>query len=188
MSRTTNDFGSIYEQVLIPLGRHFEVFAVGGGGGADSSTAGASGFIKKASIAGDQTHAMKLVVTIGHGGSSSHNGQASSVSLNGKQIITAGGGGRGVGAGWPGVSGDTGGTNGQYGTMEPLPTLCSNKVQLSPGAAGVDASDGKGAGGVIVDGKKPTKQSKKDGEGFGAGGGEDHRSGYSGVVVLVLCD
>ena len=50
--------------VLIPVGRNFQVFAVGGGGGADSSTAGASGFIKKASIAGDQSHAMKLV-TVG---------------------------------------------------------------------------------------------------------------------------
>ena len=59
-------------------------------------------------------------------------------------------------------------------------------VSLNPGNAGV-SSDGSGAGGVVVDGRRPPIRSLVDGEGFGAGGGEDNRPGYKGVVVLKIC-
>ena len=52
-----------------------------------------------------------------------------------------------------------------------------------------------GKGGVIVDGRKPTRQSTLDGVGFGAGGGYDIQNyysptnaGYKGVAVLSLCE
>ena len=99
-------------------------------------------------------------------------------------FVSAGGGGRGA-AGWSGVNGEIGGSNGEYGSNEPLPHLCS--VNLTPGAAGSNSGDGAGAGGVVVDGQKPTRRSSKDGEGFGAGGGEDSNKGYPGVVVLTIC-
>ena len=99
-------------------------------------------------------------------------------------FVSADGGGRG-GAGWSGVNGDIGGSNGEYGSNEPLPHLCS--VSLTPGAAGYNSGDGAGAGGVVVGGQKPTRTSRKDGEGFGAGGGEDNNNGYPGVVVLTIC-
>ena len=86
---------------------------------------------------------------------------------------------------WGGAGGDIGGSNGEYGSNEPLPHLCS--VNLTPGAAGSNSGDGAGAGGVVVDGQKPTRRSSKDGEGFGAGGGEDSNKGYPGVVVLTIC-
>ena len=129
-----------------------------------------------------------VLVTIGEGGSTDSHGQATFVTIDDVQVVSAGGGGRAGGAGWSGVSGDVGGTNGQDGTGESLPRMCGDKVQLTPGAAGVNNGDGRGAGGVIVRGRKPTKRFPEDGEGFGAGGGEDNRPGHNGVVVLVLCD
>ena len=57
---------------------------------------------------------------------------------------------------------------------------------LTPGSAG-SSGDGPGAGGVVVDGQKPARLDSRDGEGFGAGGGEDNRGGYSGAVLLIIC-
>ena len=39
-----------------------------------------------------------------------------------------------------------------------------------------------------MNGEKPSKRNTQDGEGFGAGGGEDQKPGYDGVVVVMLCD
>ena len=157
------------------------MFLVGGGGAADSQTAGASGFFKHETLVMNETLAFVLDVTIGGG-----NGETTTVRglPFSTTFLSARGGGRGT-AGWSGVSGDIGGSNGEYGSNEPLPHLCN--VSLTPGAAG-QSGDGAGAGGVVVDGRKPTRTSPKDGEGFGAGGGEDGRQGYPGVVVLTLCE
>ena len=47
-----------------------------------------------------------------------------------------------------------------------------NRFVISPGKGGVGSSTygGGGAGGVVVNGQKPTGGTEFDGEGFGAGG------------------
>jgi len=170
-------------------GSRLSVFAVGGGGAADSTYAGSSGFFKHQTLFINQTQSVVLDITIGNGGGSSGaNGQTTTV-RGLPSVVSAQGGGGAKRPGWSGVGGgndDVGGFNGKYGTNEPLPILCH--VKLTPGSAGSSSSDGTGAGGIVVDGQKPTKRSTVDGEGYGAGGGEDDRSGYPGVVVLTLCD
>jgi len=172
--------------VTIPQGSQLSVFVVGGGGAANSGTAGSSGFFKHETLNVDQTQSFVLEVTIGLGGMSIGASGESTIVQGLPSVVSAQGGGGAGGRGWSGVNGDTGGSNGQYGSYESLPNLCG--VNLTPGAAGYSSSDGKGAGGVVVDGQKPTRTSSVDGEGFGAGGGEDNRHGYPGVVVLILCE
>jgi len=172
--------------VTIPQGYQLSVFVVGGGGAASGGTAGSSGFFEHETLNVDQTQSFVLEVTIGRGGMSNGASGESTTVQGLPSIVSAQGGGGSGGPGWSGVSGDTGGSNGQYGNNEPLPNLCG--VSLTPGAAGYGSSDGKGAGGVVVDGRKPARTSSVDGEGFGAGGGEDNRHGYPGVVILSLCE
>ena len=183
--------------LTIPQGSTLSIFAVGGGGAANGGTAGSSGFFKHRTVAINKTQSLVLDITIGNGGSySGADGQNTTVlglpslSLFGSPEVSAQGGGGAGGPGWSGVSGDTGGFNGNYGSHEQLPILCpaGNAPSLTPGLAGSNQSDGKGAGGVIVDGEKPARRGHMDGEGYGAGGGEDDRSGYPGIVVLTLCD
>ena len=170
-------------------GSQLSVFAVGGGGAAGSATAGSSGFFKHETLNVDQTQAFVLDVTIGDGGRSSGASGGSTTVRGLPSLVSAQGGGGSGGPGWSGVSGDIGGYNGEYGSNEPLPALCDALSEtLTPGKAGINSGDGAGAGGVVVEGRKPTRTSTKDGEGFGAGGGEDNRHGYPGVVVLTLCE
>merc|ERR1712059_166559 len=136
---------------------------------------------------------------IGEGGSNSRDGGTTYVELinpgkkEGLIVATAAGGGGRARNGWSGGGTDNAGSNGSDGDQgdngngDILPELCGNSI-LSPGSAGYAHGDGPGAGGVIVDGQKPTKRYMYDGEGFGAGGGEDGHAGYDGVVVLILCD
>ena len=183
--------------LVIPQGfRQLSVFVVGGGGAADGSTAGSSGFFKHQILDVDQTQSYVLDVTIGGGGGSSgESGQSTTVKLSGsdpnviQNLVSAQGGGGSGGPGWSGVGGantDVGGSNGKYGTGERLPNLCG--VNIAPGFAGFNMIDGAGAGGVVVDGRKPRRTDSRDGEGFGAGGGEDRRFGFPGVAVLSLCE
>ena len=180
--------------VTVPRGSQLSVFAVGGGGAAGSATAGSSGFFKHETLNVDQTQAFVLDVTIGDGGRLSGASGGSTTVRGLPSLVSAQGGGGSGGPGWSGISGDIGGYNGEYGSNEPLPQLCSalhrlgTSVNLAPGTAGYNSGDGAGAGGVVVEGRKPTRTSSKDGEGFGAGGGEDNRHGYPGVVVLTLCE
>ena len=173
--------------VTIPQGSQLSVFVVGGGGAANSGTAGSSSFFKHETLNVDQTQSFVLEVTIGLGGMSIGASGESTIVQGLPSVVSAQGGGGAGGRGWSGVNGDTGGSNGQYGSYESLPNLCG--VNLTPGAAGYSSSDGKGGAGVVVDhGQKPTRTSSVDGEGFGAGGGEDNRHGYPGLVVLTLCE
>ena len=184
--------------VVIPQGfHHLSVFVIGGGGAADGATAGSSGFFKHQILDVDQTQSYVLDVTIGVGGGrySGESGQSTTVKLSSisgsdTHLVSAQGGGGSGGPGWSGVggvNGDVGGFNGKYGTGERLPNLCSG-VNLTPGQAGYNRNDGAGAGGVVVDGRKPRRTDSRDGEGFGAGGGEDRRFGFPGVAVLSLCE
>ena len=167
-------------------GSRLSVFAVGGGGAADDSYAGSSGFFTLLSDYISQTQSMVLDIEIGSGGIGyGRDGQTTTV-RGLPSVVSAQGGGGKRGPGWSGVNGEEGGYNGQYGNNEPLPNLCH--VKLTPGTPGSGQGDGKGAGGIVVDDRKPTRRSTVDGEGYGAGGGEDNRSGYPGVVVLTLCD
>ena len=165
------------------------MFLVGGGGAADSSTAGSSGFFTYQTNDVSQHESLFFDITIGDGGRTDGAcGKPTTVSWaqqEGGQVIrklSARGGEGAGGAGWSRI----GGYNGGYGTNEPLPSFC--QVNLTPGQAGYGQADGNGAGGVIVDGQKPFRSAFWDGEGYGAGGGVDGRSGYPGVVVLVLCE
>ena len=179
------------------------MFLVGGGGAASSRFAGSSGFFTHQTNDISQHESLFFDITIGDGGSSccpspvqyntvQYSGKPTTVSWaqqEGGQVIrklSARGGEGAGGAGWSGVTGEIGGYNGGYGTYELLPSFC--QVNLTPGQAGYGQADGNGAGGVIVDGQKPFRSAFWDGEGYGAGGGVDGRSGYPGVVVLVLCE
>ena len=186
------------------------MFLVGGGGAADggyadsysysyssyadSSYAGSSGFFMHQTFVVHQTQSFVLEVIVGKGGTYGGDGQSTEVRglyTSPSSLLARGGGGAGR-DGWSGGSGGggSGGANGsnghgQNGSGEALPTVCG--VELAPGDSGTNSSDGEGGGGVIVDGQKPTRNHYQDGEGFGAGGGEDNLSGYPGVVVLSLC-
>ena len=174
--------------LVIPTNKTLSMFAIGGGGAADSGWAGASGYIQHIP---DLSYSglVELDITVGQGGASSGaNGGATTVMVEGTQILSARGGVR-PGVGWSGVggsTGDIGGSNGEYGTGESLPNLCGG-VSLVPGAAGVH-TDGEGAGGIIVNNEAPSRRYTQDGHGFGAGGGEDNKPGYPGVVVITVCD
>lgn len=177
--------------VVMPDNKTLALFGVGGGGAADSSIAGSSGFFAyEAKVPCSRTVELELI--IGAGGASGGSGTPTTVTLDGRQVLSASGGGGGnTGlSGWSGVTSATansqGGSNGQYGSGESLPTLCGG-VSLAPGAAGVSSGDGSGGGGVVVNGEKPVKLNTMDGEGFGAGGGEDDLPGYEGVIVIMLC-
>ena len=169
----------------LPQGSRLSVFAIGGGGADGVGTAGSSGFFKHTTVDITQTQTLVIDITIGLGGRSCCNsGQATTVEST-LFTVTAQGGGQGTGTGWSGGNSGTGGYNGQYGSGEQLPSLC--QVTLTPGAAGDGGNHGGGGGGVIVNGQKPSRLFIDDGEGYGAGGGEDHRNGYAGVVVLTFC-
>ena len=45
-----------------------------------------------------------------------------------------------------------------------------------------------GGGGILIEGRKSCRHNLLNGEGYGAGGGEDDQEGSAGVVVLMLCD
>ena len=57
--------------VTVPQGSQLSVFAVGGGGAANSGTAGSSGFFKHEILVLNETQSFVLEVTIGKGGWSS---------------------------------------------------------------------------------------------------------------------
>ena len=178
--------------IAIPLNQKLAIFAVGGGGAADARNSGSSGFF--------QYHFSTLVsnveitITIGAGGvEAGQDGEDTVVVLNGVETITAKGGGGKAGPGWSGgaqnMQAGSNGANGEgftNGNGQLLPTLCAN-IDLSPGAAGPKHDDTGGAGGVVIFDKKPSKSFPNDGEGFGAGGGEDRHPGYDGVVVIMVC-
>ena len=192
---------SAHEINIFP-GQQVDLFAIGGGGGASDWYSGSSGFF--ADYVRETEDAKKKITVLieigsrgsgGYGGGSTGglDGGATTVSIDGVVVLRAQGGG---GSGRPGWSGGTNnppaGFNGASGSSfsengngEELPELCGS-VFLSPGAAG-SSSDGPGAGGVIVNGQKPTRLDSRDGEGYGAGGGEDNRDGYSGAVLLTIC-
>ena len=204
-SVTLVKMSSTHDIILLP-GQKMDVFAVGGGGGASNYYSGSSGFFAKyIREIENSTKKIKLSIELGAGGSGGYGGGSSggstigldggvtTVSINGAVVLRAPGGG---GSGRPGWSGGTNsppaGFNGASGSSfsgngngAELPELCGDVV-LTPGAAG-SSSDGPGAGGVILDGQKPTRLDSRDGEGYGAGGGEDNRDGYPGAVLLAVC-
>jgi hypothetical protein len=194
-------------EVTVPKGKRLAVFAVGGGGGADDVYSGSSGFFKyhtQQTVQADTVVNVKVVIG-GGGAGTGQDGGDTVMTIVGSTVVTAGGGGGAArpgwsggtnqnlagsngssGYNWPGGSTAAGGTN---GSGETLPSLCGG-IALTPGAAGTMQKPGfeGGAGGVIVDGQKPTRSDARDGEGYGAGGGEDSRPGYGGVAVLMVCD
>ena len=73
------------------------------------------------------------------------------------------------------------------GSGAELPILC-RKVKLHAGAHGEgNDQEGGGGGGILIEGRKSCRHTLLNGEGFGAGGGEDYQDGSDGVVVLMLC-
>ena len=191
-------------QTLVVEGpAHIGLFAVGGGGGGDvDESAGSSGFFvytfyQKAIDSGP----LLVNITIGTGGSGpgGHDGHVTRVVIGEKSIEAKGGGGNGR-SGWSG-GGDNGGNGGFNGSSgggsnhvngngsgAELPALCRN-VKLNAGAQGEGLKrEGGGGGGIVIDGRKCCRNNMLDGEGYGAGGGEDDHDGSPGVVVLMLCD
>jgi len=178
--------------LFIPAGASLGVFAMGGGGGADDSYSGSSGFFSYEVLPVEASGTYNVNVTIGRGGDYA-DGTPTEVLIKNVGTVTARGGGKARGAGWSGGSSEKGGWNGgsgdsqSNGSGEPLPTVCGEGVTLTAGPTGRYDSDGTGGGGVIVNGQKPSQVYYRDGEGYGAGGGEDNYDGYDGIAVLMLC-
>merc|ERR1711970_1573695 len=179
-------------ELFLPEGASLGVFVVGGGGGADDGYSGSSGFFKYEVLPIKKSGHYALNVTIGRGGDYSDGG-VTSANIKGLGNVVALGGGYRGGPGWSGGSSEKGGESGtdgdgkSNGSGETLPTLCGENVTLTAGATGDYDSDGTGGGGVIVNGKEPYRNYRRDGHGFGAGGGEDNYDGYDGIVVITLC-
>jgi len=179
-------------ELFIPAGATLGVFAMGGGGGADDSYSGSSGFFSYQELPVEASGIYPVSVTIGEGGDYS-DGTPTEVIVEKLGTITARGGGKAGRAGWSGGSSEKGGWNGgdgdskSNGSGESLPTVCGDGVTLTAGPTGRYDSDGTGGGGVIVNGQKPSQVYYRDGEGYGAGGGEDNYDGYDGIAVLMLC-
>ena len=182
--------------LTVQAGQRVAVFLVGGGGGASAGVSGSSGFFSFTtlpSLAGVVT----ATVDIGAGGGASTDGGATAVTVYCDGVkcgyASAAGGGGSARPGWSGGANSVGGWNGgggdsnSNGSGEQLPSLCGGGVSLKAGAAGT-STDGTGAGGVIVGGQRPGRRYTEDGLGYGAGGGEDNRPGYSGVAVLLVCE
>jgi len=187
--------------LYLPAGLRLGIFLVGGGGGADDSYSGSSGFFEYEEWTVPQDKLYDFFLTLGSGGDYS-SGAPTTLAISQPKdqreygnfwSLTANGGGNSRGQGWSGGSSELGGWNGGNGQDEyngngnSLPAPCSPLVSLSPGQTGTYDSDGTGGGGVIVNDIKPDKRWKRDGEGFGAGGGEDNYDGYAGVAVIMVC-
>merc|ERR1711935_632041 len=179
--------------IYLPEGAKLAVFVMGGGGGADDGESGSSGFFQYEEVLIPDGKVYSINVTIGQGGDWG-SGTNTNVDIAGLNLPVVGrGGGYSGGQGWSGGSSEKGGWNGSNGNSmsngsgEKLPTICDPSVKLEAGQTGDYDSDGTGGGGVIVNGKSPHHRFRRDGYGYGAGGGEDNYDGYDGVAVLVLC-
>merc|ERR1711935_543095 len=183
--------------LYLPEGSVLGIFALGGGGGADDSVSGSSGFFEYKTFTADVGRTYTVDVNIGLGGDN-RNGKDTVVAIENIEKIdeipvVGRGGGHGGGQGWSGGSSEKGGWNGGSGDSKSngngasLPIMCNPQVTLEPGKTGDYDSDGTGGGGVIVNGEQPYHRYRRDGYGYGAGGGEDDYDGYDGVAVLVLC-
>merc|ERR1712130_819071 len=160
--------------VTIPEGYSLSVFAIGGGAGGYSHNnygGGSRGGFKHILV--NNQSFLELTITIGDGGKARGNGESTTI--------------EGLPDYFAAPGGAAGGSHKQ--SVELLPNLCGSSI-----AWGADGSYGYwqslGKGGVIVDGRKPTRRSTMDGVGFGAGGGHDsyrEKAGYKGVAVLSLC-
>jgi len=162
--------------VTIPEGYSLSVFAIGGGGsGYTNYRGGSRGVFRHVLVDNHSSQStLELTITVGDGGKNGANGGLTTI-RGLPEYLSASGASYGGG----------------FRSVEPLPDLCGTSI-----AWGADGSanhyDKPGQGGVIVDGRKPTRQYNRDGEGFGAGGGYNRhgygsRPGYKGVVVLSLC-
>ena len=174
------------------------VFAMGGGGGADDTVSGSSGFFDYAEVEITTGRVYTVNVNIGNGGDRSGLDTTVTVlGMDGDFTVTGKGGGYAGRSGWSGGSSEKGGWNGSSGASksngngQSLPKMCGSMsgpvVKLEPGKTGDYDNDGTGGGGVIVDGQSPYHRYYRDGYGYGAGGGEDYYDGYDGVAVLALC-
>ena len=191
------------QNVVIEGPAHIGLFAVGGGGGGDvDECAGSSGFFvytfyQKPVGSGP----LSVNITIGPGGTGhgGHDGGVTSIVMGDKAVEAKGGGGNGR-SGWGG-GGDNGGNGGFNGSSgrgsqdvngngsgAELPVLCRD-IKLSAGKNGKGINrEGGGGGGILIEGRKSCRHNLLNGEGYGAGGGEDDQEGSAGVVVLMLCD
>jgi len=160
--------------VTIPEGYSLSVFAIGGGGGFGYKGSSRGGYKNVLVDNHSNQSTLELTITVGEGGD--YNTAGGLTTIRGlPEYISASGASYGGG----------------FRSVEPLPDLCGTSI-----AWGTDGSvnhyNDIGQGGVIVDGRKPTRQYNRDGEGFGAGGGYNKHGyganpGYKGVVVLSLC-
>merc|ERR1719481_95750 len=172
-------------------GTYLAIFAMGGGGGADDSVSGSSGFFQYSVQQVTESRVFNVAVTIGAGGDNTA-GRETVVTIPGFTTVTGKGGGYSAGPGWSGGSSEKGGWNGgngasmSNGSGEKLPTVCGN-VKIEASNTGDYDSDGTGGGGVKIDGKEPPHLYRRNGYGYGAGGGEDDYDGTDGVVVIMLC-
>jgi len=184
--------GSENLDIFLPEGATLGVFIMGGGGGADDSVSGSSGFFKYQEWAIASSGLVTVNVKIGKGGDN-QDGEPTEVDVPGVGAVKAEGGGYAGRNGWSGGSSEKGGWNGgsgdskSNGSGEKLPTVCGEGVTITAGATGDYDSDGTGGGGVVVNGEKPYRRYYRDGEGYGAGGGEDDYDGNDGVAILMLC-
>ena len=162
--------------------------AVGGGGRGPTGYGGGagSGYINATSLLLTAGDVLTLVVGA--------QGEASAIFRRGQAVLSAepgqnydgnnGGDGYSGGGGYDGDveggdgghdgsdGGDTGSGKGGHGSGLEVGSLSMNRFVISPGKGGVGSSTygGGGAGGVVVNGQKPTGGTEFDGEGFGAGG------------------
>jgi len=169
--------------VTIPEGYSLSVFAIGGGGGGQGSdTGGSRGGFKHVLVDKNfNQSSLELTINVGEGGKGGSRGGSTTI------------------RGLPNYFSASGGLSDRYqSSTEPRPDLCGTSITWGADGkygAGSHFYDRAGQGGVIVDGRKPTRQGNNDGEGFGAGGGYDgivgytfgRRAGFKGVAVLSLC-
>eukprot|EP00092_Neocalanus_flemingeri_P025703 GFUD01027866.1.p1 GENE.GFUD01027866.1~~GFUD01027866.1.p1 ORF type:complete len:706 (+),score=174.98 GFUD01027866.1:41-2158(+) len=161
-------------------------FLVGGGGGGEGGRdrwngrkGGSSGLFQYDNIKAEMKGPTIVNIIVGQGGGTSRNGKPSLVTVDGftNQITITANGGR-----------SSHYKSSKLSSSRKIVPICGD-LNLSLGSNGQQQSsrNGQGEGGVIIDGKKPTRRNTFDGEGFGAGGGRDN-TGYPGLVIVMICD
>ena len=165
---------------------------------------GGSGYLEtdQIQVTGDKL----LNISIGKG-SYWEDGEATSVTLSGRIVVTAQGGEQAGwsegGNGWSGggcYNGGAGGSNGnEYGDDAcytggagagqgtSLPSI--QGLHITAGAGGQSCysyCDGGGGGGVIINGDGGMRFDSRAAQGYGSGGGYYDRIGKSGVVILYV--
>jgi len=195
-SPVTNVLLTEDKDVVVIGNGNLTIVAVGNGAQSRSGSGGGSGYVEYQQIAVKEGLSLNVRFNIGHGSTSvsvpnKWGGMESD--LGGTQVEAnnsgssdgySGGGGPSGNGGEDGGDGEAGGhVQGGKGSGLKLSQIPVNFFFLSPGAGGEGIFDvgGGGGGGVLVDGDGPAGDSPRDGQGYGAGGGD---VGTQGMVII----